>query len=100
ELTKAFAHQANRTALLRSDVGPRLDDERQLQRLIIDNPIRAWVGGKATGKDLHFAFDGQTFRTTELLTTRYPKDTADLTRELCEWRLAQYVERIQGEQNR
>lgn len=98
ELTKAFAHQANRTALLRSDVGPRLDDERQLQRLIIDNPIRAWTGGKATGDNLYFDFDGTTFRTTKLLPTSHPAETTELIREICEWRLAQYVERRLGEE--
>ncbi len=98
QLTEAFAHQANRTTLLRNDVGARIDDKRQLQKLIVDNPIRAWVGGKATGSDLYFALDGQTFRTTALLDGSPPEQTAELTRELCEWRLAQYVEHIQGEE--
>jgi len=97
QLTEAFAHQANRTTLLRNDVGTRIDDKCQLQKLIVDHPIRAWVGGKATGSDLYFVLDGQTFRTTALLDGSRPEQTAEFTRELCEWRLAQYVERIQGE---
>jgi hypothetical protein len=98
ELVDAFAHQANRSALLRNDVEVDLRDTPRLRKKIIDNPIAAWTGPGAAGGPIYFELDGTTFRTTDLVPTTRRAETAELTRELCEWRLAQYVERLQGEQ--
>jgi len=96
ELVEAFAHQANRSALLRNDVEVDLNDTPRLRKKIIDNPINAWTGPGAAGGAIYFELDGSTFRTTNLLPTARCTEIADLTRELCEWRLAQYVERLQA----
>jgi hypothetical protein len=49
DLVKGFARLAGRSARLRKDVSVSLDDHRGLKRLIEENPIQAWIGGRGTG---------------------------------------------------
>ncbi len=97
ELANEFAHLANRSALLTDDVGQALENESALKQLIEDNPIRAWVEGRGTGGHRFFEYVDSTFRSHLSKDPAIAIELRELTEELCEWRLAQYLERIQGE---
>ncbi len=96
-LTDAFARIAERSATLRADISVALGDRRALRELIVKNPIAAWTGeGAAHGEPL-FSFDKGVFR------SRFTADSArrpalrGLARELAEWRLAAYLDRLRSE---
>lgn len=85
ELGRAFSRLALRTGPLALDVSVDLRDARAVERLVRDNPVKAWV---ATGL---FAFDGALSLSAEA-----PDSSdvfTDMLRELAEWRLAQYLHR-------
>ena len=64
------------------------------------NPIAAWVGGRGTGGTAYFIHDGETFRSQIECPAGATDALRELTRELCEWRLGQYLERIQADTGR
>jgi hypothetical protein len=97
KLTEAVARRARRTAALAAELGTTLDDHDALRRLIVDNPIAAWVDGKGTGGTAYFAYDGEVFRSQIECPADATDVLRDLTRELCEWRLGQYLERLQAD---
>lgn len=98
DLTRAFAHQARRSSVLQHDIGERLDDPASLRALLVENPIAAWVGGKGTGGRAYFVYTGDMFASRLSFPQATVEAAAELARELCEWRLAQYVDRLRGEQ--
>jgi Domain of unknown function (DUF3427) len=89
-LTAGFRQQVERSAVLRTEVGTRLDGDDQLARLIRENPIEAWRGGKDTARPW-FAFDGREFRTTFDVPAAEREAFQGLVRELAEWRLARHL---------
>jgi superfamily II DNA or RNA helicase len=93
DLTAKFQHLAQRSAVLRRDVGDSVNDQSRLQKLIEINPIEAWVGGRGMAGRSFFAFDGFAFRTTFELAAELGEDFRDLVRELVDWRLAEYLQR-------
>ena len=93
DLTAKFQHLAQRSAVLRRDVGKSVNDQAKLQKLIEVNPIVAWVGGKGMRGRSFFAYDGFTFRTTFELAAESSEDFRDLVREIVDWRLAEYLQR-------
>src|SRR5262249_32914923 len=48
-LADAFVRLADRSAVLREEVGTALSNPSDLIRLLEENPIRAWVEGRGTG---------------------------------------------------
>lgn len=93
DLTAKFQHLAQRSAVLRRDVGESVDDQVRLQKLIEVNPIEAWIGGKGMSGRSFFAFDGFTFRTTFELAAESSDAFRDLVREIVDWRLSEYLQR-------
>ena len=93
DLARAFARQASRLAALREDVGPALLDERALRKLVEENPVAAWAGGRGTGGRSFFAYVDGRFRTTFEVPETRRQAFAELVRELASWRLAEYVQR-------
>ncbi len=92
-LCEAVARLARRSAQLRQDVGPALDQPKELRQLLIQNPIAAWTGGRGTGGETYFRLNGEQFSST--LSAAGPMRAAlqELTRELADWRLAEYLDR-------
>lgn len=96
-LATAFRHQARRSLHLEQDVGDALRDDTALQRLLEQNPINAWIAGRGTGGVRYFGYDNGAFRT---LLEEQDVDAgalADLARDICEWRTAEYIARAHGE---
>jgi superfamily II DNA or RNA helicase/diadenosine tetraphosphate (Ap4A) HIT family hydrolase len=87
---------ARRSALLRSDVGDVLEDEKRLISLLEENPIAAWIEGRGTDGERHFAYENGSFSTTLTIPSGLREAGADLVGELAEWRLAQYLVRSAG----
>ena len=92
EATRALASRNHR---LIDDLGPNAATPQGLKRHMEQNPIEAWTGGRGTGGTPYFANENGTFRTT---ITQGPGERAalqELTREIAEWRLAEYLERLE-----
>ena len=95
-LIRSFRHQASRTMALRNDVGHSLSDDVRLRRLLERDPIAAWVGGRGTAQTSFFTYEAGQFATNQRIDSANNSTLASLTRELCEWRLAQYISRAGG----
>jgi hypothetical protein len=93
ELTRRVAGLAARIHRLAQDFSVELSDTKALQRLLIDNPIDAFMQAKGMGGVSYFKFDGQTFGFTFAIED--PTVFATLLREILDWRLAQYLSRGQ-----
>lgn len=93
ELAEGVRKLAQRSAKLRREFGEDLGDEGALCRLLERNPIDAWVGGKGTGGRSYFTYDDDAFKTTFDVPEDQRESLAALTRELVDWRLAEYLDR-------
>lgn len=96
-LTGRFAELARRYAVVRTELGRRLDDRNRLRRVIEENPVKAWVGGRGTGGVSYFSFSDDRFSTTFDVPDELREPLQDLVRELVEWRLAAHIERSRQE---
>src|SRR6185503_10211009 len=86
---------SRRYAAIRTEVGDLLESPANLQRMLEQNPINAWVGGQGTGGTAYFTYDGQRFATApNLQVPAHLREAAqDLVSEIVEWRLAAYLRR-------
>jgi hypothetical protein len=82
-----------RTAALRTEFGEALDDDATLRKLLEENPIDTWTGGRGTRGEQYFRYDGSRFSSTISLPPSQRESGAELVRELTEWRLARYLRR-------
>lgn len=92
-LTERFGALARRHAGIRSEVGEALADPVALGRVVEQNPVAAWTGGKGTGGTYYFSFDDGVLRTTFSVVDEHRESFQDLVRELAEWRLVSYLRR-------
>lgn len=86
-LTVEFRVQAMRTAKLRDDVGPAIDDATAMRRLLEQNPIAAWTGGRGTDGTRYFAYEGGVFRCTFTVAPELRGSFSEMVREIVERRL-------------
>ena len=84
---------ATRSAALTADLGAALGTDRGLARLLVENPIEAWTGGKGTGGVSYFSFEKGQFSTIGVLEGDSRGGFQELARELADWRLAEYLDR-------
>ena len=94
-LAESVTALASRNHRLVADLGPKAATPDGLKRHLEQNAIEAWTGGKGTGGTPYFAYETGVFRTT--LVTAPDDRTAlqELARELADWRLAEYVDRLE-----
>jgi superfamily II DNA or RNA helicase/diadenosine tetraphosphate (Ap4A) HIT family hydrolase len=97
ELARGVEHFARRSSLLAEDLGTSLDDQTALIRLLEDNPIKAWTEGRGTGQKIYFNYEGAVFESVLNEMPQQRGALAEVTREICDYRLAQYLGRLQGE---
>jgi superfamily II DNA or RNA helicase len=93
DLTKAVAAIARRTPVIAKDIGKALDDPEELRKLLEINPIAAWTGGRGTGGRAYFAYEDGVFSSTLTAPEDRREATQEMTRELVDWRLAEYLQR-------
>ena len=92
-LTEHVRLLASRSAVLQKDLNVPLDAVETLKRKLIENPIKAWTGGKGTGGAAYFTREGEVFRTTFNLPADEREAFVGFVQELADWRLAEYLER-------
>lgn len=97
QLAAAFAREASRVAALRGEVGVPLEDADKLVRYLEKNPIAAWSGDKASGRHAFFEYRDERFGSTFAVPDELRDDFREMTRELVEWRLAEYLRRPNAE---
>jgi hypothetical protein len=95
-LTDAVRTVASRTVLLRAEFRDTLGDAGGLRTLLERNPIAAWTGGDGTGGVSYFSSDTVKFRSTPSVKQEHRAAIQELTRELVEWRLSEYLDRVQS----
>jgi superfamily II DNA or RNA helicase/diadenosine tetraphosphate (Ap4A) HIT family hydrolase len=78
-----------------ADIGAALGDRRALIRLLEQNPIAAWTGGRGTGGVAYFSYEDRVFKTTMAVRETAIGGLRELVRELAEWRLTQYLDRVE-----
>ena len=93
DLAEEFAHLARRSEILRGDVGVALNDRDELRKLLKENPIAAWAGGKGTGGVSYFSCDGERFASSLDVSEKLRPGFQEIVREVVEWRLAEYLSR-------
>jgi superfamily II DNA or RNA helicase/diadenosine tetraphosphate (Ap4A) HIT family hydrolase len=93
ELVQGVTRLARRVSALNEDFGGAADDPRKMKELLESNPITAWIGGRGTGGNSYFAYADGTFRSLIDWDESTTESHQELTREICDWRLAQYLDR-------
>jgi superfamily II DNA or RNA helicase len=93
EASRRVADVARRIHGLADDFSVDLSNLNALKRLLIDNPIEAFVQARGMGGVSYFRFDGQTFAFNFEIHDRIAFGA--LIREILDWRLAQYLSRGQ-----
>lgn len=91
ELTRQVNRLVARMAKVRADFSVDIEDNRALQKLLVDNPIRALAEARGTGGIPYFRFSDARLETTFNVTERAAFQ--ELVREILDWRLAQYLSR-------
>lgn len=96
-LTAEVARFAARNPRFKQDISVPLNDTGKVKRLLIENPIAAWIAGKGTGGEAYFGFAEDSFHTMFEVAPAVQSTFVDMVREIIDWRLAQYLDRIIGE---
>ncbi|MHC4932289.1 MAG: DUF3427 domain-containing protein, partial [Planctomycetota bacterium] len=92
-LAAGVRRMATRSAALTADLGAALETDRELARLLLENPIAAWTGGKGTGGVSYFRFENNQFSTVGRFEGPSREAFQELAREMADWRLAEYLDR-------
>jgi len=90
---RGFRRQAERSAILRQDVGAALANPSSLTRMLETNPIAAWTGGGDATRKTFFTYRDRQFASKFTLTPEVRDSFQELARELADWRLAEYLNR-------
>jgi hypothetical protein len=91
ELTQAVERLARRSPALVADIGTAIESPEALQLHLETNPINAWTGGRGTRSRAYFAYQNEIFRTTFQVPPDKTELFCELTREIAEYRLAEYL---------
>ncbi len=97
QLTEDVARRARRSAALGAEFGSALDDQQRLKMILLENPIAAWTGGRGTDGTAYFGLEGEQFHSLVECPQEATEPLREFARELCEWRLSQYLDRVQAE---
>ncbi len=87
---------AQRMRPLQDEFGDALSSIEAMRAMLERNPIDAWVGGLGTGGVSYFRYEGGVFSTTFDADSAAAPALQDLAREICDWRVAQYLDRSSG----
>jgi superfamily II DNA or RNA helicase/diadenosine tetraphosphate (Ap4A) HIT family hydrolase len=93
ELREGIRRLARRSAALQRDLGAALEDDASLDRMLREDPIAAWTGGKGTGGIAYFEFRDGALSTSFDVDPSQREMYAELVREIADWRLAEYLDR-------
>lgn len=96
DLGLQVARIAGRIQLLRNEFGSALDNTDAMKRLLEPNPIAAWTAGRGMGDRRYFTYENNLFASVSIA-DMHAKPIREMTREICDYRLAQYLDRLQSE---
>jgi superfamily II DNA or RNA helicase/diadenosine tetraphosphate (Ap4A) HIT family hydrolase len=96
ELREGVRRLARRSAALQRDLGVSLDDYAALDRMLRQDPIAAWTGGKGTGGVAYFEFENDVLRSSFDVDPNERATFTELVQEIADWRLAEYLDRPGG----
>ena len=91
DLGREVSRLAAASSKLRSDLSVQPEDLDAVQTLLTKNPIAAWTGAKGTKGKSYFEFSADTFRATFMVSDAERESFRELTREIVDWRLAEYL---------
>lgn len=89
QLTQAFARVAGRSAKLVRDLSVPVQDLDAMRALLLKNPINAWTSSAGD----YFTYEAGVFRSRVAAPGAGLAALKEMTRELVEWRLAEYLSR-------
>ncbi|MEY4566822.1 MAG: hypothetical protein RLY14_1792 [Planctomycetota bacterium] len=92
-LVEQFRRLANRSAVVRDDIGESLQDDKLLGRMIRDNPIKAWTGESNSRSTIFFEMKERIFSLNHRIDKDLQQPFEHLIDELVQWRLAEYFQR-------
>ena len=87
---------ASRSPSLRHELQASLVGDASLATLVRQNPMRAWAGTKRGQGSEFFELNDSRFGTKFEVAAEQVAAFAEMTRELIEWRLADYLDRARG----
>ena len=90
KLTDAFGRLARQNPVYSREVSGAVENRLALQQLLLAEPVADWVG-KATSTDGFFKYEGGEFATRFTATGSERLALIELTREILDWRLAEYL---------
>ncbi len=93
DLVAAVRQVAERQADVFADFGSALATDVSLRAHLKENPVRAWTSGADHGGQPFFTVDDAVFASTVDISAQSRSALQELTRELVEWRLAEYLAR-------
>jgi uncharacterized protein DUF3427 len=99
ELTESFVQAASRSPKFQDEVGVSLEDEDGVKRVLEQNPIAAWTGGRGTGGVPYFKYEKGVIRSSFNLADDAKRAFQEMVREIVDWRLAQYLTRGGTDEN-
>lgn len=94
QLSSRVARLARHYAGLQEEFGTALEDPVQLRRLLEENPIAAWTGGRGTGGQSYFAYENGVFSWRGTIAEEISAPFGRLVSEIADWRLASYLRRV------
>jgi superfamily II DNA or RNA helicase/HKD family nuclease/diadenosine tetraphosphate (Ap4A) HIT family hydrolase len=93
ELASEVQDMAKRDPRIERDIGEAIGSQAELERLLTDNPVKAWVNAKGTKGGPHFTFASGRLKSTFSVDQAVVPAAQELVRELVDWRLADYFTR-------
>lgn len=96
ELSTQVKRIASRIHLLSKEFEGAINSEGTMRKLLVRNPIDAWVNGRGMGDIEYFSYEDGLFRSNRIAAIDN-EVIAGLTQEICDYRLAQYLDRLHGE---
>lgn len=92
-LADGVVRLASRNPRFTDDISVPLEDVDGVRKLLIDQPIAAWAGGRGTGGESFFAFENDVFHPTFEVQAEIQESAQGMLREIVDWRIAQYLAR-------
>ena len=92
KLVEHVARLASRYLKIRDDLSVDLGDDKRLRRVLIENPIHALVESRGNRDAPFFRFERDQLSTT--FEAGDAESFRDLLREVLDWRLAEYLNRL------
>ena len=93
QLTAAVRQLGVHQPRIAADFAGEFATDASLRPHLEINPIRAWAGGAGTGGEAYFSYVDGTFASRTSIPDSERPALQELTRELTEWRLAEYLDR-------